>query len=140
MNFDGFGGMALAVVAGLWLLVFVPSWFKRAQDRERGIVSPRQTAPKIKRNRTAPRRPSVDNFASLAREYAVEAGESVLEIQDPRAWERNELPTPKTFQGTLEVVEFAEVTSMDALRTKAVARKLEQHELDEILRRRRANG
>jgi ribosomal protein L12E/L44/L45/RPP1/RPP2 len=50
------------------------------------------------------------------------------------------LPAPKTFQGTLEVVELADVTSMDEVRSKVVARKLEQHELDEILRRRRANG
>jgi hypothetical protein len=138
MNFDGFGGMALAVVAGLWLLVFVPSWFKRAQDRERGIVTPRQSSSRTKQNKGRERRPSVDNFAALAREYAGELEEQAP--VDERAWERTELPAPKTFQGRLEVVELAEVTSMDEVRSKVVARKLEQHELDEILRRRRANG
>jgi hypothetical protein len=138
MNFDGFGGMALAVVAGLWLLVFVPSWFKRAQDRERGIVTPRKSSTRTKQNKGRERRPSVDNFAALAREYAGELEEQAP--VDERAWERTKLPAPKTFQGTLEVVELAEVTSMDEVRSKVVARKLEQHELDEILRRRRANG
>ena len=130
--------MALAVVAGLWLLVFVPSWFKRAQDRERGIVTPRKSSTRTKPNKGRERRPSVDNFAALAREYASELEEQAP--VDERAWERTELPAPKTFQGTLEVVELAEVTSMDEVRSKVVARKLEQHELDEILRRRRANG
>jgi hypothetical protein len=136
MNFDGFGGMALAVVAGLWLLVFVPSWFKRAQDRERGISQARSN--KSKRAKAPVKRASVDNFVALAREYA---GESVqVEESDPRAWQRNELPEPRAFQGTLEVVELAEVASIETVREIAAARKLEQSELDEILRRRRANG
>jgi hypothetical protein len=76
--------------------------------------------------------------AALAREYA---GESVqVEESDPRAWQRNELPEPRAFQGTLEVVELAEVASIETVREIASARKLEQSELDEILRRRRANG
>jgi hypothetical protein len=38
------------------------------------------------------------------------------------------------------VVELAEVASIETVREIASARKLEQSELDEILRRRRANG
>lgn len=128
--------MALAVVAGLWLLVFVPSWFKRAQDRERGISQARTN--KAKRVKAPVKRASVDNFVALAREYA---GEPVqVEESDPRAWQRNELPEPRAFQGTLEVVELAEVAAIETVREIAAARKLEQSELDEILRRRRANG
>jgi hypothetical protein len=140
MNFDGFSGLALAVVAGLWLLVFVPSWFKRAQDRERGIVRVQPRAQKAKRNRAAAKRPSVDNFASLARDYAESVEDRQVELADPRAWQRNELPEPTTFNGTLEVVKLAEVATLDEVRTQVAARKLEQAELDEILRRRRANG
>lgn len=138
MNFDGFGGMALAVVAGLWLLVFVPSWFKRAQDRERGIVQPR--AARVKRAKAPVRRPSVDNFMDLARDYASEGASAVVEPVDPRAWQRTELPEPRANQGTLEVVTLAEVSSFEEARETFAARKLEQHDLDEILRRRRANG
>ena len=138
MNFDGFGGLALAVVAGLWLMVFVPSWFKRSQDRDRGVVSDRPRVRKPKRSAAPARRLSVDNFADLARDYA--ANVAPEEAADPRAWQRTELPSPRTFEGTLEVVEIAEVVSFEAARETVVARKLEQHELDEILRRRRANG
>ena len=140
MNFDGFSGLALAVVAGLWLLVFVPSWFKRAQDRERGIIREQPRAQKAKRNRAAAKRPSVDNFASLARDYVESVDRAQASSVDPRAWQRNELPAPTTFNGTLEVVKLAEVATLDEARTQVAARKLEQAELDEILRRRRANG
>ena len=138
MNFDGFGGLALAVVAGLWLMVFVPSWFKRSQDRDRGIVVQPTRVRKSKRSNTPVRRPSVDNFADLARDYAVQVAPD--EAADPRSWQRTELPAPRAFEGTLEVAEIAEVVSFEVAREAAVARKLEQHELDEILRRRRANG
>lgn len=132
--------MALAVVAGLWLLVFVPSWFKRAQDRERGIsVNPSKVV-RSKRAEAPAKRASVDNFVALAREYAGEPEESVSEFVDPRAWQRNVLPEPLAFKGTLEVAELAEVSSLEAVRENVSTRKLEQSELDEILRRRRANG
>ena len=86
MNFDGFGGMALAVVAGLWLLVFVPSWFRRSQDRERGILQNRPKIAKVKRSTSPGRRPSVDNFVSLARDYAETIESEVSVAADPRAW------------------------------------------------------
>jgi hypothetical protein len=140
MNFDGFSGLALAVVAGLWLLVFVPSWFKRAQDRERGIVREQPRTQKAKRNREPANRKSVDNFVSLARDYAESANVDGAEVVDSRDWQRNLLPEPTTFNGTLEVVQLAEVATLDEARTQVAARKLEQAELDEILRRRRANG
>jgi hypothetical protein len=140
MNFDGFGGMALAVVAGLWLLVFVPSWFKRAQDRERGVSNHRPSVARARRRQAPVKRASVDNFVALAREFAGESAESAVEISDPRAWQRNELPEPRAFMGTLETPELAEVSSLEAVRETVAARKLEQSELDEILRRRRANG
>lgn len=140
MNFEGFSGLALAVVAGLWLLVFVPSWFKSAQDRERGIKNERPRAVKAKRNRAPVARPSVDNFVSLARDYAASTGDATAVLAESRDWQRRELPEPKSFNGTLEVVHLAEVESLDAARSQVAARKLEQSELDEILRRRRANG
>jgi hypothetical protein len=140
MNFDGFGGLALAVVAGLWLLVFVPSWFKRSQERERGIVSSRPKTSRSKRSVIPARRASVDNFASLARDYAETLDSAKAETVDPRAWQRTELPEPRINQGTLEVVQLAGVMSLESARQVVEARTLEQHELDEILRRRRANG
>ena len=138
MNFDGFGGLALAVVAGLWLLVFVPSWFKRSQERERGIVQ--RPAKPSKSRQKVQRRPSVDNFARLARDYAESVESEVSSPVDSRTWQRTELPEPRLHQGTLEVVEIAEVVSLENARNEVSAKRLEQHELDEILRRRRANG
>jgi hypothetical protein len=136
MNFDGFGGLALAVVAGLWLTVLVPSWFKRSQERERGV----QSAPRKKQAKPVrvAKRPSIDNFAALARDYAESVEESA--IADPRGWERNQLPEPRANLGTLEVAEIAPVASIESARQVAENRKLEQSELDEILRRRRAHG
>ena len=138
MNFDGFGGLALAVVAGLWLMVFVPSWFKRAQDRENGVAFERPKAQKRSRKQASVHRVSVDNFSKLAREYA--GVDVVADVVDERAWERTELPAPRANNGTLEVVSLAAVSSIEDARQAVVARKLEQHELDEILRRRRANA
>jgi hypothetical protein len=140
MNFDGFGGMALAVVAGLWLMVFVPSWFKRAQDRERGASNHRAKVARSQRVKQPVKRASVDNFVALAREYAGEPEPSPAKVVDPRGWQRNELPEPLAFRGSVELAELAEVSSIEAARNTVAARKLEQSELDEILRRRRANG
>ena len=45
MNFDGSGGLMFLIIAGLWLWVFVPTWYKRSQERQtektvvRGIKS-----------------------------------------------------------------------------------------------------
>jgi hypothetical protein len=75
----------------------------------------------------------------LARDYA-ESQVAETETENPRAWERTLLPEPRLNQGTLEVVEFAEVVSLETAREEVATRRLEQHELDEILRRRRANG
>lgn len=134
MNFDGFSGLALAVVAGLWLLVFVPSWFKRAQDRENGFVVTRQKTARNKSKKTARPIAVNDNFNALARDYS----SIVNEVIEDRGWERQQLPEPTAFNGTLEVVELAEVSSIEEARN--ASKRLEQHELDEILRRRRANG
>jgi len=150
MNFDGFGGLALAVVAGLWLLVFVPSWFKRAQDRERGIL-PAPRAERVKRSKANGRRMPTrlvasDNFARLAAEYAdslgVDSDVAASEVAgvDPRAWQRNELPAPLAHLGTLESPQLATVVAFEEIRVAVEARKLSQAELDDILRRRRANG
>ncbi len=155
MNFDGFGGLALAVVAGLWLLVFVPSWFKRAQDRERGISpAPRvsdKSARTVRRGRAVRRGASTnDNFSAIAADYAAAAlaeasmsrassAQEIAEV-DPRAWERSELPAPLARLGTLETPILAGVVSFEEKRATVIARTLSQGELDEILRRRRSNG
>ena len=138
MDFSGFGGLALAVVAGLWLLVFVPSWFKRSQERERGVFSSRSKPARSRKVSAISRRVTSDNFTQLAQSLA---GEQPIEAAiDERAWVRTELPEPTSFNGSLEVVEFAEVVEFSDVQVQAQARKLEQSELDEILRRRRANG
>ena len=140
MNFDGFGGLALAIVAGLWLMVFVPSWFKRSQDRERGIVAESWRTARNGRIQRQNRRPSVDNFTALAREYAQQSEVEVTAEVEVAGWSRQELPEPRNSQGTLEKVQLADVTSLEVARSQVAAKALSQAELDEILRRRRANG
>lgn len=67
--------------------------------------------------------------------YAETAYVAVSSAQvDERAWEPNPLPAPRERIGALEVPELAQVISIEP------ARQLSSSELDEILRRRRANG
>ncbi|WP_138315727.1 hypothetical protein [Rhodoluna limnophila] len=61
-------------------------------------------------------------------------GVGVASIADDRAWEPNPLPAPRQRIGELETPVLAEVISIEPTRT------LSSQELDEILRRRRANG
>ena len=138
MDFSGFGGLALAVVAGLWLMVFVPSWFKRSQERERGSYAPRTTKSRSRKVTEISSRITSDNFIELARSLSQEPAQQSAIVE--RAWVRNELPTPTTLNGSIESVEFAKVVEFSEAQTQATSRKLEQSELDEILRRRRANG
>lgn len=56
------------------------------------------------------------------------------ETLDERAWVPNPLPAQRARMGTLEVPALAEVVAIEPAKT------LSSNELDEILRRRRANG
>jgi hypothetical protein len=137
MNFLGSGGLALAVVAALWILVFVPSWFSRAEEREHRVSKRAKSAtPKLKRSSI--RVSSQQNFDQIVAGFAA-AVEAKAEIED-RTWQRTELPAPIVRLGELEVAELAEVVQIEPARQSAEIRKLDQKELDEILRRRRANG
>ena len=137
MNFPGSGGLALAVVAALWILVFVPSWFSRAQEREHGVSKrAKSSSPKIKRSNI--RVSSQHDFDRIVSGFVAPL-ETEASVED-RSWQRTELPAPIVRLGELEVAKLAEVVQIEPARQSAEVKKLDQKELDEILRRRRANG
>ena len=76
------------------------------------------------------------NAASGMYQQGVIAGNPV----DIRDWEPNPLPAPKQRIGELETPTLAEVVEMDVRATKNASATLDSTALDEILRRRRANG
>jgi hypothetical protein len=125
----------LLVVAGLWLWVFVPSWFKRSEGR--------QEARRTKRER--PKSSGVlKTRSNLYTEAAFDLrAASKIEAQSEsasREWERNSLPTPAQRIGELEIAVLADVVELQNRRASLPAKSLEPSELDAILRRRRANG
>jgi hypothetical protein len=220
MNFNGSGGLMLLIIAGLWVGVFVPSWFKRSEDRQverstakvvRGeirdikktssvnkissiaeqnyrltltrrifttiaffalaatiasiygavsqifywivtfifstifvvsIIISRAAKRKSKQLLSSAVKTRSSNFATnylngLKSEVgAVNAGIPV----DTRAWQPNPLPAPKQRIGELESPTLAEVVEIDLQVIKNAPATLDSRALDEILRRRRANG
>jgi hypothetical protein len=135
MNFNGSGGLMLLVVAGLWLWVFVPSWFKRSEGRQELRRSKREK-PKSSgelKTRSKLYTEAAFDLRSASKELAKSEDES-------RAWQRNSLPAPAQRIGELEVPILAEVVELQNRKILAPAKSLEPSELDAILRRRRANG
>jgi len=135
MNFNGSGGLMLLVVAGLWLWVFVPSWFKRSEGRQELRRSKREK-PKSSgelKTRSKLYTEAAFDLRSASKELAKSEDES-------RAWQRNSLPAPAQRIGELEVPTLAEVVELQNRKILAPAKSLEPSELDAILRRRRANG
>ena len=210
----------LLIIAGLWVGVFVPSWFKRSEDRQverstakvvRGeirdikktssvnkissiaeqnyrltltrrifttiaffalaatiasiygavsqifywivtfifstifvvsIIISRAAKRKSKQLLSSAVKTRSSNFATnylngLKPEVgAVNAGIPV----DTRAWQPNPLPAPKQRIGELESPTLAEVVEIDLQVIKKAPATLDSRALDEILRRRRANG
>ena len=208
------------IIAGLWLWVFIPSWFKRSQERQ----ATKSTNPEVlRRDRSAGSsagRSPISNLAernirltmtnkifstiaffSLAASIAsiflavsqifywivtfifsavfaaswviaraakrknlevlalasksrsnvyasaanslryLDAESSIAGIPvDTRAWEPNHLPSPRQRIGELELPTLAEVVEIEERVIKKSHATLDSTALDEILRRRRANG
>ncbi len=220
MNFNGSGGLMFLIIAGLWLWVFVPSWFKRSQDRQVERSTIKQVRSEIQTVKSAPQGSAISNiaeqnfrltltrriFAAIAFFAFVAAIGSVfaavsqifywivtfifsviftvsfaisraakrkslqviskasksrssiyaasanamrgLDAQsviagnpvDIRAWEPNPLPAPKQRIGELQTPTLAEVVEIEERVAKKPNVTLDSTALDEILRRRRANG
>ncbi|WP_296630357.1 hypothetical protein [Rhodoluna sp.] len=71
----------------------------------------------------------------------VESSETQNELAfevDPRAWSRNPLPAPRERIGEISKTVLADVVAIEKVETKK--KTLSQDELDDILKRRRANG
>ena len=131
-----FGTVLLsALVAAVFLAVQAPTnpvlWLAAG-----GSLSVAVLSVIILRKATAKARELISRSARTRSSIYVETASAVVasvEV-DERAWEPNPLPAPRERIGALEVPELAEVISIQP------AKQLSSSELDEILRRRRANG
>lgn len=208
------------IIAGLWLWVFIPSWFKRSQERQvakpishelrhqaqgaRSTVGRSPISNLAERNirlsmtnkifstiaffslatsiasiflavsqifywivtfifsvvfvtswtiARAAKRKNLDVLAAASKRrsnvYASvanslryqDAESSIAGIPvDTRAWEANRLPAPRQRIGELELPTLAEVVEIEERVIKKSQATLDSTALDEILRRRRANG
>ncbi len=208
------------IIAGLWVWVFVPTWFKRSQEKQLEKSSSIATRAEIKNVRAASTKSSISklaeqNFrltmtqriftglaffafagvissifmavsqifylifsaifsaifvASIAIVRAAKRKNSDIIIAatrnrsslyasvsnalksqgvegsiagnpvDKRAWEPNRLPAPRQRIGELEMPTLAEVVEIEERAVKKTHATLDSSALDEILRRRRANG
>ena len=220
MNFNGSGGLMFLIIAGLWLWVFIPSWFKRSQERQTVNPSARQLRREARAARAEAPRSAISNlaernfrlsmtqkifstisffslatsiasiflavsqifywivtlifagifigswvvartakrknidvlarasksrsnvFASVANSLRYEDEKSSIAGNpvDTRAWEPNHLPAPRQRIGELELPTLAEVVEIEERVIKKSQVTLDSTALDEILRRRRANG
>jgi hypothetical protein len=220
MNFNGSGGLMFLIIAGLWVWVFVPSWFNRSEGRSSQRSATRKVRGEIKtakkkisqtpisaianqnfrlamtrrvfstiaffafafafasifmavsqifywivtfifssifagsfaialaakrKSQTVLLRSSKNRSAIYAAnaktsrglyEQSVIAGSPV----DTRSWEPQALPAPRQRIGELHTPTLAEVVEMEERVVKKPAATLDSTALDEILRRRRANG
>lgn len=210
----------LLIIAGLWVGVFVPSWFKRSEDRQaqrsnnqmvRGEIKEVKKAAPVNQisalaeqnfrltvtrrisaafaflafaatiasifvavsqifywivtfifsvffavsfliSRAATRKSKALLSRSAKTRSALFASRTMNSLAadgnamnagnpiDTRAWQPNPLPAPKQRIGELESPTLAEVVEIDAQSIKKASATLDSSALDEILRRRRANG
>lgn len=208
------------IIAGLWLWVFIPSWFKRSQERQTSKTSKREVRREVKLARANTPRSAISNLAernyrlsmtqrifsaiaffafaasiasiflavsqifywivtlvfsaifivslavaraakrknidvlakaSKSRSNVFASASNSLRYQDvdssiagspvdTRAWEANRLPAPRQRIGELEMPTLAEVVEIEERVIKKSQTTLDSTALDEILRRRRANG
>lgn len=208
------------VIAGLWLWVFVPSWFKRSQERQIQKRQAQTITPELSRSKKVVGRSTVTLLAE--RSYRLQAtrrifnfvafssisvaigsiflavsqifylfvtltflgiflvsvaiskaakrksiqvsshsakaraamfnvaantvkSEQLIDVNggipiNTRDWARAELPAPKQRIGELEQLTLAEVVGIEELVSQKSQNSLDATALDEILRRRRANG
>ena len=125
----------LLVVAGLWLWVFVPSWFKRSEGRQEARRTKRE---KPKSSGVVTTRSKL--YTEAAFDLRVASKSQVVSEAESRGWQRNSLPAPAQRIGELEVAVLAEVVEFEPRKIAAPTKSVESAELDAILRRRRANG
>ena len=208
------------IIAGLWVWVFVPTWFKRSQEKQLEKTSSIATRTEIKNVKAASTKSSISKlaernyrltmtqrfFTGLAffafaaaissifmavsqifylifsavfsaifitsvvivraakkknaaiiiaatqnRSSLYASVSNALKSQgvegsiagnpvDKRAWEPNRLPAPRQRIGELEMPTLAEVVEIEERVVKNSHATLDSTALDEILRRRRANG
>ena len=208
------------IIAGLWLWVFIPTWFKHSQERQANKSSKHEVRREVKVARASQHRSAVSNLAernyrlsmtqrifsaiaffafaasiasiflavsqifywivtvvfsaislaawTVSRSAKRKAAEVIsrasksrsnvfasvsnsLRYQgaissiagspvNTRAWEANRLPAPRQRIGELEMPTLAEVVEIDERVIKKSQATLDSTALDEILRRRRANG
>ena len=220
MNFNGSGGLMFLIIAGLWVWVFVPTWFKRSQEKQLEKTSSIATRTEIKNVKASSTKSSISRlaernyrltmtqrfFTGLAffafaaaissifmavsqifylifsavfstifitsvvivraakkknaaiiiaatrnRSSLYASVSNALKSQgvegsiagnpvDKRAWEPNRLPAPRQRIGELEMPTLAEVVEIEERVVKKSHAPLDSTALDEILRRRRANG
>jgi hypothetical protein len=220
MNFNGSGGLMFLIIAGLWLWVFIPSWFKRSHERQAHKTSKRQVRREVKMSRSSVQKSAISNlaernyrlamtqrifstiaffsfatsiasiflavsqifywivtltfsaifvaslaivrsakrkslevlalasksranvFASVSNSLRYEEQQGFIAGNpvDTRAWEANRLPAPRQRIGELEMPTLAEVVEIEERVIKKSQPTLDSTALDEILRRRRANG
>lgn len=167
MNFSFLsGGFLLIAIAAVWLFIFIPGMSERSEIRNRPSSVTRSKKQNSKtRFRTArantsrkPNRVSQSEIAAAISAVTAEtlintglqASAPVVKVND-RAWTPTAIPS-QLFQsqvGTLESAQLAEVIKISdsATRRDAINTEIEQIStetasinLDEILRRRRANG
>jgi hypothetical protein len=220
MNFNGSGGLMFLIIAGLWVWVFVPTWFKRSQEKQLEKTSSVATRTEIRNVKATSTKSSISKlaernyrltmtqrfFTGLAffafaatissifmavsqifylifsavfsvifitsvvlvrvakrknaaiiiaatrnRSSLYASVSNALKSQsvegsiagnpvDKRAWEPNKLPAPRQRIGELEMPTLAEVVEIEERVVKNSQATLDSTALDEILRRRRANG
>jgi len=135
MDFLGSGGVVLLVLAVLWLGFLTPSGQKGLQDRE----------PRAKRQarslKTAPSRSKTPNLPRYRVITGVQASQVAEKVAEKAAETVvvNRLPDPLSARlGTLENVKWADVVTLENAREEK--EKVSSETLDEILKRRRANG
>lgn len=208
------------IIAGLWVWVFVPSWFKRSEDRQTQRVTTQKVRGEIRKAKNSPESNTISGlaeqnfrltltrrifttiaffafaasiasifvavsqifywivtltfsaifvaslaivrsakrkslevlalasksranvFASVSNSLRYEEQQGFIAGNpvDTRAWEANRLPAPRQRIGELEMPTLAEVVEIEERVIKKSQPTLDSTALDEILRRRRANG
>jgi heme exporter protein D len=148
------GGIVFVVLAAVWLIVAVPAMRERGIFRENTRSQRRQAriaeaAARERRITAAPRSASKSDIQQWQRDleaFAAQQDKNLYVPVDPRAWSPMALPSPQTGRnfGELEQVEFADVHSFEAARAASLEAEKpiewDASTIDEILRRRRANG
>ena len=147
------GGIVFVVLAAVWLIFAVPAMrergiFREARGAERREMRKNAALARQPRIAAAPKSNSAADIAQWQRQleqFAAEQDRNEYVAIDPRAWSPVELPAPQTGRnyGQLEQIQFAEVLSFEEARAAAAAQapvEFDGATLDEILRRRRANG